>query len=64
MGLKTATLITIIGLTISTLMDFAVRLGLVVIRDFDSSRLYFSISLLLFSLPLINFFVSLYRNQK
>lgn len=74
MKLKTATLIAIIGLTISCLMYFARQFELVEL-DYSTkwkdvlvgkiwAKPYVSIQLLLWYLPLVNFFVSLYRNQK
>jgi hypothetical protein len=71
MGLKTATLIAIIGLTISFLMSFADSFELVELDwSADASnggipgRAFYLIVNLLHYTPLVNFFVSLYRNQK
>jgi hypothetical protein len=71
MGLKTATLIAIIGLTTSFLMVLADNFKLVELEWSANAsdggipgETFWRIHTLLFHTPLINFFVSLYRNQK
>jgi len=71
MGLKTATLIAIIGLTTSFLMVLADNFKLVELEWSANAsdggipgETFWMFHNLLFYTPLINFFVSLYRNQK
>lgn len=64
MSLKAATLLAIIGLSISFLMMTLVNLGVVNLPSFEANRIYWVTVQSLLHLPLINFMLSLYLKQK
>lgn len=64
MHLKTATLIAIIGLSVSFLMMMLGNLGVVNLPSVEASRIYYGVVNGLLCLPLINFLISLYLKQK